>query len=88
MEQLDFLLIFTMDVKTYSCASWYLQFLFEEFKLGKHMGERWRATSECTGNIREVKPKMRGLTFCFFNSITFAFLLYIFRSRIFCLVLV
>lgn len=23
MEQLDFLLIFTMDVKTYSCAIWY-----------------------------------------------------------------
>lgn len=39
MEQLDFLLIFTMDVKTYSCAIWYLQFMFEEFKLGKHMGE-------------------------------------------------
>lgn len=37
MEQLDFLLIFTMDVKTYSCAIWYLQFMFEEFKLGKHM---------------------------------------------------
>lgn len=39
MEQLDFLLIFTMDVKTYSCAIWYLQFMSEEFKLGKHMGE-------------------------------------------------
>lgn len=35
MEQLDFL-IFTMDVKTYSCAIWYLQFVFEEFKLGKY----------------------------------------------------
>lgn len=30
MEQLDFLLIFTMDVKTYSCAIWYLQFMFED----------------------------------------------------------
>lgn len=39
MEQLDFLLIFTMDVKTYSCAIWYLQFLFEESELGKHGGE-------------------------------------------------
>lgn len=26
MEQLDFLLIFTMDIKTYSCALWFLQF--------------------------------------------------------------
>lgn len=30
MEQLDFLLIFTMDVKTYSCAIWYLQFLTQK----------------------------------------------------------
>lgn len=60
MEQLDFLLIFTMDVKTYSCAIWYLQFMFEEFKLGKHMGEKCWATSECTGNSFEVKPNMRG----------------------------
>lgn len=60
MEQLDFLLIFTMDVKTYSCAIWYLQFMSEEFKLGKHMGEKCWATSKCTGNIFEVKPKMRG----------------------------
>lgn len=59
MEQLDFLLIFTMDVKTYSCAIWYLQFMFEEFKLGKHMGEKCRATSKCTGNILEVELKMR-----------------------------
>lgn len=60
MEQLDFLLIFTMDVKTYSCAIWYLQFMFEEFKLGKHMGEKSWATSKCPGNILEMKPKMRG----------------------------
>lgn len=65
MEQLDFLLIFTMDVKTYSCAIWYLQFMFEEFKLGKHMGEKSWATSECTGNILQVKPKMRGGGFVF-----------------------
>lgn len=45
MEQLDFLLIFTMDVKTYSCAIWYLQFMFEDFKLGKHVGEKGQATS-------------------------------------------
>lgn len=51
MEQLDFLLIFTMDVKTYSCAIWYLQFMFEEFKLGKHMGAEHWATSKCPGNI-------------------------------------
>lgn len=57
MEQLDFLLIFTMDVKTYSCAIWYLQFMFEEFKLGKHMGEKCRATSEYPRNVLEVKSK-------------------------------
>ena len=60
MEQLDFLLIFTMDVKTYSCAIWYLQFVFEEFKLGKHMGKKCWASSKRTRNISEVKPKMRG----------------------------
>lgn len=65
MEQLDFLLIFTMDVKTYSCAIWYLQFMFEESELGKHMGERWWAPSKHTGNILEVKPKMRGSAFLF-----------------------
>lgn len=40
MEQLDFLLIFTVDIKTYSCALWFLQFLFEESELGKHMEEK------------------------------------------------
>lgn len=51
MEQLDFLLIFTMDVKTYSCAIWYSQFMSEEFKLGKHMGEERWAASECTRSV-------------------------------------
>lgn len=59
MEQLDFLLIFTMDVKTYSCAIWYLQFMSEEFKLGKHMGKKCWAASKCTRNISEVKQRMR-----------------------------
>lgn len=66
MEQLDFLLIFTMDVKTYSCAIWYLKFMFEEFKLGKHMREKYWATSKCPGNIVEVKPKM-GAEVVFFS---------------------
>lgn len=87
MEQLDFLLIFTMDVKTYSCAIWYLQFMFEESELGKHMGKKWWATFKHTGNIFEVEPKM-GAAVLFFNGITFAFLKCIFRSWFFCLVLV
>lgn len=37
MEQLDFLLIFIMDVKTYSC--YLVLALFEEFKLGKTYGK-------------------------------------------------
>lgn len=65
MEQLDFLLIFTMDVKTYSCAIWYLQFMSEEFKLGKHMGEKYWAASKCTRNISELKQKRRGWGFVF-----------------------
>lgn len=65
MEQLDFLLIFTMDVKTYSCAIWYLRCLFEESELGKHMEEKRRATSKHTGNSLEAKPEIRGWNFVF-----------------------
>lgn len=87
MEQLDFLLIFTMDVKTYSCAIWYLQFMFEEFELGKHMGENDGQPLSTQETFYKWNQKW-GAEVLFLNSITFAFLMYIFRSRVFCLVLV
>lgn len=39
--------------------------MFEEFKLGKYMGENCWVILKCIGNILEVKLKMRGWGFVF-----------------------